>query len=713
MNNLATRTRIAILMSALVFTLALPAFGRAAEADTNYNYVLGRGVRDVTGPAVGLQMFGFVRADQIDEGIHIRLWSRAFVIAESGENKPRIAFVSVDIGSVTHQITLSVLDRLREKYGETYNVRNTIISATHTHAGPAGFWHYGANTIAGGPFYEAHFNAIVAGIADSIIDAHESAGPGRVLIARGRLDNAGAQRSAPAYLNNPESERAQYEFDTDRDMTLLRLETAAGPIGVINWFAVHPTTMTYYNKLISGDHKGYASMAMERQFLGEGGGPTDGGPFVAAFAQSNCGDVTSNLNLNNTGPGKDDFESTKIIGERQMSKARELFDSATEPLTGPIDARFNYVDFSKLAINEEYTGGHGAQSTCASAYGYPFAAGSTEDGGGLPMFKEGMLQSLPMIEGLIKQISPLPPPPDSLRACQAPKVILLAPGATDPPSQAQVMPLTLARIGQFVMIAGPAEYTTMSGRRIRASVDTKLGDWAKHLVIAGYSNDYSGYCTTYEEYQTQQYEGGHTLFGPWTLAGYQQEFARLAQALETGSDVKGPEEARAEPYDIRGKVESAPLGNAFDRKPEGAAPGDVHTQPDAGYKRGATVTVAFWSGHPQNGYKTGGSYLEIQRAGDGGAWETVATDNDWETKIRWTKPVVPGQPTPTPVKGQLSAVSAKTEVSTDPLIATITWDIPESAKPGKYRVVFIGTAKDEERKEIHPVRGESADFVVE
>ena len=37
------------------------------------------------------------------------------------------------------------------------------------------------------------------------------------------------------------------------------------------------------------------------------GGKEDG--FIAAFAQSNCGDVTPNLNLNNTGPGENEFET--------------------------------------------------------------------------------------------------------------------------------------------------------------------------------------------------------------------------------------------------------------------------------------------------------------------------------------------------------------------------------------------------------------------
>ena len=72
------------------------------------------------------------------------------------------------------------------------------------------------------------------------------------------------------------------------------------------------------------------------------------------------------------------------------------------------------------------------------------------------------------------------------------------------------------------------------------------------LVIAGLSNTYSSYVTTYEEYQVndrsaiylsvqricfpsflqvQRYEGASTVYGPYTLDAYLQEFGKLAAAL--------------------------------------------------------------------------------------------------------------------------------------------------------------------------------------
>lgn len=42
------------------------------------------------------------------------------------------------------------------------------------------------------------------------------------------------------------------------------------------------------------------------------------------------------------------------------------------------------------------------------------------------------------------------------------------------------------------------------------------------LVIAGLTNTYSSYVTTFEEYQAQRYEGASTIFGPHTLDAYIQ-----------------------------------------------------------------------------------------------------------------------------------------------------------------------------------------------
>jgi neutral ceramidase len=599
------------------------------------NYLVGRGSADITGPAYGLQMWGFGREDQLTEGIHSRLRARAFIIAEpegqEDRKDQRLVFVSADIGSIEHNMTLEIVDRLKERYGDRYSLDNVIISATHTHAGPGGYWHTRTEFALMGAFYPSHYNRIVSGIFESIVAAHDDLQPGNIRLNKGRVEAAGVNRSAIAYLQNPAEERAAFADDTDKEMTLLKFTDDSGDIGMINWFAVHPTSMTYYNKLISGDHKGYASQVFERE---RGATYDSSDDFIAAFAQTNAGDVTPNLNLDNTGPGIDDFDSTRIIGSRQLEVAEALFDYANEHLEGKVDYRQIYVNLAELEVDDQFTGS-GSKTTCPSAYGYSFAGGSTEDGGGHFLFDEGMTSQNFILDFLIRFLTGAPAWTPEVKRCQTPKPILFESGTGDPPVQSQIRSVTIARIGQLVILALPAEVTTMAGRRLRKTVLSNLGDWAKHIVIAGYSNGYAGYITTPEEYEIQQYEGGHTLHGKWTLPAYQQISARLAVVLNNSGHVEGSVAFD----DWRGKSKGEPLpGNVTATQRGNAVPGEALPLQQLNYAPGDLITAEFSSVNPTASFSKDGNYLKIQRKVQQKkqqTWVTIAIDSDWSTKIQW------------------------------------------------------------------------------
>jgi len=665
-------TRVAFY--ALVFSLSLVGsnernslFCLAPVQAHESDYLVGCGSADITGPAAGFPMDGFARKEQISAGIHLRQRARAFIIVEPQTEK-RIVLVCAELCKIHTEIHGEVIARLKERYDDMYTLENVILSATHTHGGAGGYWRYAADGPIGTGFFPEYVAAIADGIESAIVTAHQQLQPGRILITRGEVVGASAQRSRIAYLNNPKSERALYPRDIDTEMTLLKFiggESGTEELGTLNWFAVHPTSMTYNNHFLSGDSKGYASMKFESQkFESQLDANRQGlNGFVAAFAQSNCGDVTGNLNLNNTGPGNDEFESTQIIGQRQLDVARELYENASEVLAGPIEIRRTYVDFSNLAVNHEFTQS-GPQSTSVAAYGYSFAAGSTEDGGGHPLFQEGMKDRNPAIDLLSYQIFPEYQPNDQIRQLHFPKAILFAPGvAKSNLGLAHVLPISICRIGQLALIVGPAEFTTMSGRRIRRSVEEVLGKSVEHLIIAGYSNAYGGYVSTREEYEMQQYEGGHTLFGPWTLAGYQQEYVRLAQAMVDGTSAEPGAVPASDPIPV--KLRTIRLGP--DVPPKDAEFGDLVVSPAADYSPGHRVEVAFWTGHPRNSYYTGGNYLSVERRQDD-KWTTAFTDADWETRCQW-------QPSHKP---QL------------PCRINITWDIPADAELGEYRIVHHG-----------------------
>ena len=51
------------------------------------------------------------------------------------------------------------------------------------------------------------------------------------------------------------------------------------------------------------------------------------------------------------------------------------------------------------------------------------------------------------------------------------------------------------------------------------------------VVLAGLSNVYTHYIATFEEYQRQRYEAASTIFGPYSLQAYQQQYAKLADTM--------------------------------------------------------------------------------------------------------------------------------------------------------------------------------------
>ena len=83
----------------------------------------------------------------------------------------------------------------------------------------------------------------------------------------------------------------------------------------------------------------------------------------------------------------------------------------------------------------------------------------------------------------------------------------------------EIMPTQMMEVGNIVIVGLPAEFTTMAGRRIREDVMAVYAERGRkvHVILAGLANTYSNYVATFEEYQIQRYEGGSTLFGPYTL----------------------------------------------------------------------------------------------------------------------------------------------------------------------------------------------------
>jgi neutral ceramidase len=648
-------------------SLADDAITAAAVDDTFY---IGSGIYDITGPAAERGMMGYGMLDQKTTGIHTRLYSRAFVIADPRNGK-RVVFVSADLCFIPQAVKQKVVARLRSVYGTIYGDQNVLLSATHTHSGPGGASHYALYNLTILGFSSENLNVIVNGIYNSIVRANGNLAEGTIKIARGDLLNASINRSPEAYNLNPLAERAAYSYNTDKQMVLLKLQKTTGQeIGLIDWFAVHATSMGNKNRLISSDNKGYASYLFERA---KGANYSLSQTFVAAFAQSNEGDVSPCPNSFGAGGCGlyNDFDSTAIAGTKQYNKAVELYNSAAENLHGSVDYRHTFVNFSSLAVSPRFTDGY-TRNTCVAALGISFAAGAEDGPSNFPWIEEGTKYS-----GLITSAD---------QACQGAKPILLSTGRMTPyPWTPEVLPVQIVRIGNLAIVAVPGEFSTMAGRRLRKTVSDQLASiGVNYVVIAGLSNAYAGYVTTREEYQSQQYEGASTHFGPWTLAAYQQEFDRIAGAMRSGV----ASAAGLTPRDLTCCQTTLQTGVVFDDVPLFKSFGSIYSNAASLYYRRQTARVIFWGAHPNNNLMTMSSYLRVQRK-VGTSWVNVASDTDPETKYIWERNGL--------------AYS----------LVTIQWTIPANAITGEYRIVHNGHWKSGWTGSINPYTGISRTFLVQ
>ncbi|WP_280432546.1 neutral/alkaline ceramidase [Nocardia brasiliensis] len=663
--------------AATVPVLAERSGARAAAAPDSGGYEIGVGLSDITGPAAECGMMGYSQFEQQTAGIHLRPRARAFIIGAGGR---RIVFVVAENGMIFQSVHRGVLAELARRFGDQYTEQNVLLTSTHSHATCGGSSNDYAYNLSIMGFQQQVYDAEVNGIVEAVAAAHADLGPGALALGHGELHDASVNRSRVAWELNPIADKQHFPEAIDPAVTVLSLVKGGRQVGAITWFATHNTSMTNQNRLISADNKGYAAFSYEH--LEHGVRYLDGDPgFVAAFAQTNAGDMSPNLNLRpGSGPTEDEFENTRIIGERQYRASKDALAQARST-SGPVDALLCYIDLADIAVDGRFTPDGRPRHTAPAAAGVSLIAGSIEDGPGLP--------GVPIPEGVRNPVlqalgDPNAPAPAWLADAQAPKAIAAPLGLLPPVAWVpNVLPIQLVRIGELYLAAAGGEFTITAGLRVRRAVADALGVPIEQVLMQGYANAYHEYVTTPEEYDAQQYEGASTLFGRYTLGAYQQEFTRLATAFAARQQVpRGPA-----PRDVSHLQPNFQPGAGPDTTPPGRTFGDVLTQPAPVYAAGAQVVAEFVSAHPKHNPRRNGTFLEVQRQNSTGDWIRVANEGEWAVKFHWSK------------RGAADSV------------ARFTWDIPADATPGRYRLQHYADSLSPDGA-LHPFTGTSNDFEV-
>ncbi|KAK4119295.1 Neutral/alkaline nonlysosomal ceramidase [Parathielavia appendiculata] len=685
-----------------------PFLSKARATTAGDKYLIGVGKADITGPVVEINFAGYANLEQVGSGLRQRIYARSFIIGEVSTNN-RFVYVVLDTQSGDTAVRNGILEGLASLGSgyAMYGRANVAVTGTHSHSGPGGWFNYLLPQLTSLGFDRQGYQAIVDGAVLSIKRAHESLQEGYLDFGTTRVSDANVNRSPSAYLANPESERAQYTDDVDKTLTLLRFKRASDGknIGVLTWFAVHPTSMQGNNTHVTGDNKGLAAYLFEQSVKGDDRA-ADG--FVAGFSQANVGDTSPNVLgawcEDGSGQMCDFYTSTcsdgtaqscygrgpmfhkldlgvsscAVIAQRQFSGAKEIYDSLDSTSTavvGPTVRSFHY--FQDMQYYTFPLDNGTIVQTCPAALGHSFAAGTT-DWPGLFDFTQGDSGApdnplWSVVGGFLRVPSP------EQKNCQEPKPILLDVGEMSLPYawSPNIVDVQSLRVGQFIVIVSPSEASTMAGRRWRnavkaAAFDSGLaGDHEPFVILGGPANTYAHYVTTPEEYAVQRYEGASTLYGQWELPAYINLTLRALPFLAptaSGSPPPGPS-----PPDNRERSLSFITGVVQDNAPPGTSFGSVKTQPANSYSRGAIVTATFVGANPRNNLRLEGTFAAVEKLGsEGNTWTQVLSDADWRLVYSWKR---------------ANFLLGYSEV-------TISWETDQQLDAaGTYRLKYYGDAK--------------------
>jgi neutral/alkaline ceramidase-like enzyme len=257
--------------AALVGLASLPEPPRRGEVPPRVELVArGQGALRAGAAAVpfdlpaGTPIGGFGRLSYESSGVRDRTGARAVVVEAPG---CRVALVSAELVLVPEALEEAVRARLSD-----VPLDGLILAATHTHAGPGGYWEdLAGERLATGPFDPAVRDAIARAIAAAIRRAVAAEEPARLAVGRARAEKL---------VRNRDGGRK------DARLAVLRLDRPdATPIAELALFPAHPTTLGKQNRALSGDWTGpflsVSSHGVRLLFQGASGDqsvslPTDG-----------------------------------------------------------------------------------------------------------------------------------------------------------------------------------------------------------------------------------------------------------------------------------------------------------------------------------------------------------------------------------------------------------------------------------------------------
>jgi neutral ceramidase len=540
---------------------------------------------DIT-PPPGLGLFGHGPEARIAEGTLLRLRCHAFVFVgarpDSRAAPEALAFVPCELAAPSLLLQREVAERVRAR-GLPLGADRIWISATHTHAAPG---HYFASDSFSGPTsgrrigFDRQVLAFLADrIAQAVYAAFEDLKPARWgWAARDEL-GLGRNRSHAAFARNRSLPRALAsrlsgdaadvaQLAVDPQLSLLRIEQRCPggylPRAALVVYGLHPTVIDHHNTLYGGDAFGYAQRALANELTAQ-----HGERVLVAVANGIEGDVTP---IRNQATPREARRVGHELSARALRIWNEDFKNAEQALDAHAVVRSVYrdLDFSNALVGE-----HGRLCEVPEL--------GTPGGGGADDHPTFLRSFEPYNPGVTARVS---------RPCEGPKYPIQNLGkAFAGKAFPRYAPVSAAIVGNGLMIALPAELTTVTGLRIRESAGAlcaALPGSPDVIALLGLTNEYLEYVATYDEYALQHYEGAATLYGPHSAEFLREQSLCLVRSLQGDetSTCRGQTHAINRPAEVRytpsfeiGWLDRVPAGNG-DEKAALSQPRSTRTADD-------------------------------------------------------------------------------------------------------------------------------------
>jgi len=219
---------------------------------------------DIT-PPVGVPLDGNVR-DKNSRGIHDSLFAKTLVLADGEET---VAIVACDLVGLSSDLVQQARQLIEKSTG--IKGENVLISATHTHSGPA------VLGLLGPKVDESYLEILAQKIAGAVYVAHNNLQKVSIGVGRGTVEGISFNRRIRMkdgsirmnWEGLPEAEIEGPAGPIDPEVGVVRIDDQEGnPLAFLINFACHAAVLSGDNLLISADYPGYTTGMIEKIYPG-------------------------------------------------------------------------------------------------------------------------------------------------------------------------------------------------------------------------------------------------------------------------------------------------------------------------------------------------------------------------------------------------------------------------------------------------------------